>query len=82
MPYLWPAHLTFCATSDQLERREDPDRLSEKELAIVVSKEMISAGASVLCRMDTTMAREDFWAGQVYRVMAALAQNDENAKAK
>ena len=40
---------------------------------IEVTPEMIEAGASVLFRMETAFAREEFWAEEVFRAMAILA---------
>ena len=45
----------------------------EKEQRVEITPEMIEAGASVLYRMELAFAREEFWAGEVYRAMASLA---------
>ncbi len=40
---------------------------------IKITPEMIEAGASVLYRMELAFHSEEFWAKEVYRVMASLA---------
>ena len=40
---------------------------------IEVTPEMITAGASVLYRMELDFAREEFWAEEIYRAMASLS---------
>ena len=50
----------------------DLDR-DERGREAEITPEMIEAGASVLCRMTTALADEEFWAVETYRAMAALA---------
>ena len=40
---------------------------------VEITPEMIEAGASILYRMETAFAGEEFWAEEVYRAMASLA---------
>ncbi len=39
---------------------------------VEITPEMIEAGASVLYRMETAFAGEEFWAKEVYKAMASL----------
>ncbi len=42
----------------------------EQEQEVEITPEMIEAGTSVLCRMTTLVADEEFWAEEIYRAMA------------
>ncbi len=46
------------------------DRPATEEREIEITPEMIREGASVLYRMDTSVATEEFWAKEVYEAMA------------
>lgn len=50
-----------------------PDAEGSDRPEIEVTPEMIEAGASVLYRMETAFAGEEFWAEEVYRAMVSLA---------
>ena len=46
-----------------------------EQFKIEITPEMIEAGASVLYRMETAFAGEEFWAKEVYFAMASLASS-------
>ena len=49
---------------------------------VEVTPEMVDAGSAVLCRMNLSLADEEFWAVELYRAMTACAPSSVAASSK
>ena len=49
--------------------------MQDKDYETEITKDMVEAGASVLCGMELAFADEEFWAKEVYRAMVKASSD-------